>query len=161
MNHNNIPFDLPKPVARFLIGAVDVALEEGRCLRRRGSRGLGLLVLHRVLEYSGMSPIIVWGTSVIVLLAVVAINRTFGVMAGTSSLRTATNQGMELVAVLSVVGVGAMVIAFLLLTVFRAQVANSHREAIRPVPNDDTRAQHHQTTHTLRIVLMALSDLDR
>jgi hypothetical protein len=98
-------------------------------------------VLHGVLEYSGMSPVTVWGTSLTVPLAIAAINHAFGVTAGAIGLRAPANQRMKLVAVLFVAGVGAMVIAFVLLTVFRAQAADSQNQAIQALANGDTKAQ--------------------
>jgi hypothetical protein len=98
-------------------------------------------VLHGVLEYSGMSPVTVWGTSVTVPLAIAATNHAFGVTAGAIGLRASSNTRVKLVAVLFVAGVGAMVIAFLLLTIFRAQAADSQNNAIQALANGDTKAQ--------------------
>jgi len=98
-------------------------------------------VLHGVLEYSGMSPVTVWGTSLTVPLAIAATNHAFGVTAGAIGLRAPANRRMKLVAVLFVAGLGAMVIAFLLLTVFRAQAADSQNQAIQALANGDTKAQ--------------------
>jgi hypothetical protein len=98
-------------------------------------------VLHGVLEYSGMSTVTVWGTSLTVPLAIAATNHAFGVIAAAIGLRAPARQRMKLVAALFIAGLASLVIGFLLLTLFRAQAADSQNQAIQALASGNTKAQ--------------------
>jgi len=97
-------------------------------------------VLHGVLEYSGMSVLTVWITSLTVPLAIAGVNYAFGVVAGSIGLRVGTEPRLKLVALLFGAGLGATVMAFLLLTIFRAEAATAQNHAIQALANGDGRA---------------------
>jgi hypothetical protein len=98
-------------------------------------------VLHGIMEYSGASAAQAWATSLTVPLAIGAINHGAGVVAGAIGLRAPANQRMKLALVVFVAALGSMVIAFVLLTIFRAQAADSQNAAIQALAEGDTHAQ--------------------
>jgi hypothetical protein len=98
-------------------------------------------VLHGILEYSGMMPMTVWLTSATVPLAIGATNHGLGVLAGAIGLRAAQEHRLRLAVVGFVAGVGALLIAFATLTVFRVEAADAQNAAIRAVAADAPNAQ--------------------
>lgn len=104
--------------------------------------GVGVVVfdvglLHSVLEYSGAGPLTVWLTSLSVPLAIGASNHGFGVLAGGIGGRVAAGQRLKLAAVLALSGLGALLGAFVLLTLFRAQAADSQNAALQALADGD------------------------
>lgn len=98
-------------------------------------------VLHGIMEYSGASPAQAWATSLTVPLAIGAINHGVGVLGGAIGLRSPARNRMRLAVVVFVAALGSMVVAFLLLTIFRAQAADSQNAAIQALAEGDANAQ--------------------
>jgi hypothetical protein len=98
-------------------------------------------VLHGILEYSGMTSLTVWLTSATVPMAVGAANHGLGVLAGAIGLRVSSRHRLKLAAALFVAGMGALVVAFVLLTGFRVEAANAQNEALRALADGDAGAQ--------------------
>lgn len=90
-------------------------------------------VLHGALVMSGLDVVSVWGTTATVAMAIAAANHAFGVLAGAIGLATPTQHRMRVAVVLFVAGFGAMLTAFLLLMVFRADATSATNEALRSI----------------------------
>jgi hypothetical protein len=98
-------------------------------------------VLHAALEYSGMSDVVVWGTTLTVPLLIIGINHAFGVLAGAIGLRTPSGRRLQLAAALLVAGFGAAVTGFLMLMIFRAQAVDAQNATIRALAHGNSNAE--------------------
>lgn len=87
-------------------------------------------VLHGALASSGLDAVTVWGTTVTVPIAIAAANHAFGVLSGAIGLATPSRHRLRMASVLFVSGFGAMITAFILLMVFRADAASSTNQAL-------------------------------
>ncbi|MEJ7783291.1 MAG: hypothetical protein WKF96_00720 [Solirubrobacteraceae bacterium] len=108
--------------------------------------GIGVVVfdvgvLHGVMEYSGAGRLTVWLTSLSVPIAIGAVNHGFGVLAGAIGARTAARHRLKLALALFIAGLGALLIAVILLTLFRSQAAGSQNAALQALAEGDAQAQ--------------------
>ncbi len=90
-------------------------------------------VLHGALVTSGLDVVSVWGTTATVAMAIAAANHAFGVLAGAIGLATPARHRMRVAIVLFVAGFGAMLTAFLLLMMFRAQATSATNEVLESI----------------------------
>ncbi len=89
-----------------------------------------IFLLHVALALSGAASLVVWGTSVTVPLAIAAANEGFGRLAGAIGLQTPGRHRLKLAAALFITGLGAMVVAFAMLMVFRAEATSAFNAAL-------------------------------
>lgn len=90
-------------------------------------------VLHGALETSGLDVVTVWGTTATVAAAIAAANHGFGVLAGAIGLATPARHRLRVAAVLFAAGFGAMLLAFLLLMLFRAEATDATNAALESI----------------------------
>jgi hypothetical protein len=98
-------------------------------------------VLHGALATSGLPPATEWMTSVTVPLAVAASNHAFGVLLGAIGLRLPSRHRFKAATAWFVAGFGALIVAFLLLMIFRAEATNAINAGLTAVASGRTDAK--------------------
>lgn len=124
--------EMPRLLRGYFSSPRPVALAAGAVVCFDG------FVLHAVLATSGLDIVAIWGTTATVAAAIAAANHAFGVLAGAIGLAMPTRHRMGVAAVLFVAGLGSMLVAFLLLMVFRAEATSATNAALESIAKGES-----------------------